>query len=348
MVLNNPEHDFSYRQEILSPFFRYIHSTESFYLTGAASMGKTRLMDYLMRPDVVHHYLDVQADKTWLVRVDMNRLVERDKEWCFYELLLSSVLFESYNHDVPEELRVQLAKLDSDVIEGQSLLKALRFLELAVNRLCQVHEIKLCFVFDEFDETYKNVSRNVFAHLRAIRDTNKSRLLYILFLRNSPEGFRVPLDNESFYELISRTYIEIGPYTKTDSFAVIQQLESRREYPLTPEKRDKVYLASGGHPGMIVAMFSILIDNPNAAGKFSSPDWLDWFGGQDSIREECRKLFEGLVDDERKGLESFVHGKRNDILPLVRKALVTKGLLQKNGNDYEVFSPLFKKYLLTK
>ena len=148
--------------------------------------------------------------------------------------------------------------------------------------------------------------------------------------------------------MISRTYIEIGPYTKTDSFAVIQQLESRREYPLTPEKRDKVYLASGGHPGMIVAMFSILIDNPNAAGKFSSPDWLDWFGSQDSIREECRKLFEGLVDDERKGLEFFVHGKRNDIPPLVRKALVAKGLLQKNGNDYEVFSPLFKKYLLTK
>ena len=44
----NPIH---YREEVLKQFFKHIKSGESFYIVGAPSVGKTRLMDFLMGYD---------------------------------------------------------------------------------------------------------------------------------------------------------------------------------------------------------------------------------------------------------------------------------------------------------
>src|SRR6266498_1480014 len=87
------EHQITYRQEILSIFFDFVKSTDSFYVIGAASMGKTRLLDFLMRNDVQEHYLKDESKKSWLIRVDLNRMPVLDN-WGFYffELLLSSVV----------------------------------------------------------------------------------------------------------------------------------------------------------------------------------------------------------------------------------------------------------------
>ena len=78
-----------YREEVLKPFFKYMKSGESFYVVGAPSVGKTRLMDFIMGDDpdalwageevdrdwVKNKYLgeDVAA-KIWMARVDMNRM----------------------------------------------------------------------------------------------------------------------------------------------------------------------------------------------------------------------------------------------------------------------------------
>jgi hypothetical protein len=39
MLEIGPEHTLDYRHEVLSRFFKFVQSTESFYLIGAASMG---------------------------------------------------------------------------------------------------------------------------------------------------------------------------------------------------------------------------------------------------------------------------------------------------------------------
>ncbi|HSB03255.1 MAG TPA: hypothetical protein VLE49_21575, partial [Anaerolineales bacterium] len=84
MLENGPQYPTDYRQEILSPFFRYVQSTESFYVIGAASMGKTRLLDFLMHSEVQKQYLGENASHHWLIRVDLNRLAVKDADWGFY------------------------------------------------------------------------------------------------------------------------------------------------------------------------------------------------------------------------------------------------------------------------
>ncbi len=76
---------------------------------------------------------------------------------------------------------------------------ALRFFEMAGIRLYHVLDLKICFLFDEFDETYETMPRDLFLQLRAVRDANKNRVSFGLFLRKQPDRLRPAIDNESFY-----------------------------------------------------------------------------------------------------------------------------------------------------
>jgi hypothetical protein len=350
-----------YREETLKQFFSYVRSGESFYVIGAPSVGKTRLMDFLMgdnpdalregiEPDrerVKNHYLGAEISaKTWLVRVDMNRMrQENDWGFHFYELLLHTVLLasnRSKSMENIETLKTALASLDSQVIESKDALKAHRFFEMAINMLCQSYNIKLCFLFDEFDGTYQNMPREVFAQLRAIRDANKYLVFYVLFLRNLPEKLRTSIDNEGFYELISPNMLVIGPYSRQDTFHMIGQLEIRHEFNLSQDKREWLYTLSCGHPGLIRALFKL--SKENSTEQISNAEWC---AKQGSVQEECRKIWLGLLEDERAGLLEFVHGNQNSMSAAIGKMLLDKGLLIKSttGSGVKVFSPLFEYWL---
>ena len=301
-----------------------------------------------MLADVQKHYLGEKSAQFWLIRVDMNRLSIKNEPWAFYELLLSSIVLELVNHDIDDNIRTELVDLDSRVIQNKDQLLALRFFEMAASRLCQAFDLRLCFLLDEFDEAYKTLPREIFSQLRAVRDANKNRVAYGIFLRKIPEKLRVPIDNESFYELLSRNMLGLGPYSKADMLQIVQQLEARREFPLTPAQRERFYEASGGHVGLVQGMLSIVIEVPQAIEKVGLSGWIEGFGRQPACEEECRKIWEGLEDDEQAGLLAFVKGEQNKTPISVTKLLFAKGLLQTSENGTVVFSPIFEQYLRTK
>jgi hypothetical protein len=337
-------YDLTYRQEILSRLFGFIRNTDSFHLIGAPRMGKTRLLDFLMRNSVQEFYLGDDYEKTWLVRVDINRIpVASDWEFYFFELLLSSmVLCCISRNNVNEEIMKDLIALDSDVMKSQNLLFASRFFEWETSKLCQKYDIKLCFLFDEFDETYRKMPPEVFAHLRSVRDANKNHLLYGMFLREPPKTLRKSNDNKSFYELLSHNLIGIGPYTRTDIMNVIENLGKDWGIKLTPEKREKIGLASGGHPGIVKALLSLIRD-PLVAKKIEDQDWLAWFSKQETIIEECENIWNGLDKEEKLTLLAPFQG--GSISSSIAQLLMIKGIIQKSDNGGRVFSPIFEQYL---
>lgn len=336
------EHQITYRQEILSKFFDFIKNSDSFYVVGAASMGKTRLLDFLMREDVQTHYLNEEAQKTWLVRVDLNRMPVIDN-WGFYffELLLSSIVLCCIGRrDVDADILKELVELDSALLKERDVLSALRYFEWEVGKICQKYGIKLCFIFDEFDSAYGRMPHEIFSQLRAVRDSNKYQLLYVLFLRMPPKKIRTSSDNESFYELLSRNAIGIGPYSMTDTLNIIQHLEEDWNIQLTPIAKEKLGQASGGHPGLIKALMSLVKDPAIASRLENSMDWIPWFCKQETILEECRKVWLGLDQEERLTLLAPFRGEKS-IDALAFNLLALKGILKGNG----MFSPFFEYYL---
>lgn len=336
------KHDLSYRQEILEPLFKYIQGAESFFVVGGASVGKTRLMDFIFREDVQKQYLRDQEQPTWLIRIDLNRHHAKE-DWHFYELLISSMMLSCSQYENTTHLFEQLVDLDRQVIESRDYLRALRFFELAVHMLCKNQNLNVCFLFDEFDKMYKTMEQEIFDQLRAVRDANKNQLCYGLFLRNLPETLRDMSDNESFYELLSHRMIGLGPYTHDDGINVIQQIEVRKQYPLSQRAREIFYQASGGHPGLINALFNHQINKESGLEQIEDPSWVI---NQGIIKEECTKVFNSLSEDEQHGLLAFI--QENPLHPQTLKLLKAKGFLRKNGGAYEIFSPIFRLYLKEK
>lgn len=341
------EHDYSYRQEVLQGLFDYVRSTDSFFVIGGASVGKTRLMDFIFRNDVQEHYLGDLSKTTWLIRVDLNRHYPKE-DWHFYELLINSLALScSQYEDTPEinttEIYEQIAILDGRVIESRDFLLALRLFELAVHMLCKKHEISLCILLDEFDDMYRKMPKEFFAQLRAIRDANKNQLCYGLFLRDLPNRLRNTTENEGFYELFSHRMIGLGPYEYNDGIRVIQQIENRERRTLSPEWREAFYQASGGHPGIINGLFSQKIDLSIRKELIKEPSWII---NQGIIKEECNKIFGSLSEEEQQGLLAFV---QNESLPQpVLELLTAKGLIKKRSGKLIIFSPIFDIYLQEK
>lgn len=346
MLEIGPKHGLSYRQDILLKLFGYIESADSFYVIGAASMGKTRLMDHIMRAEVQKHYLSERAASTWIVRVDLNRMPDK-KNWNFYELLISSLMLSCSNHAEQEDIDViqsKLVELDTQVIESRDFLRALRLFELAVNMLCQHYELRLCFLFDEFDEMYSDLPRELFAQLRAIRDSNKNRLCFGIYMRHLPERLRAYNDIESFRELFSHRMIGLTPYNLQDATQMILQLEARKQANFAADRRDWIFIQSGGHPGMISALVDLFLNNPQADQKTSQ---ISWFADQQGIMDECEKIWKGLNPDEHAALFALATGSFQSVSVSAKASLRLKGLvLQQNAGD-KFFSPLFERYIIS-
>lgn len=339
-----PPHPLSYRKEVLERMFGCVKSADSFFVIGGASTGKTRLMDFIFRNDVQTHYLGDQAQKTWLIRVDLNRHYAKE-DWHFYELFLSSMMLTCSQYSVTEEIFGKLVDLESKVMTNRDFLQALRFFELAVNMLCQNEKNNLCFLLDEFDEMYSTMPKEFFAQLRAVRDANKNQVCFGLFLRDLPDRLRNPSDNESFYELISHRMIGLGPYSFDDAIRVSKQMEERREINLEPELRDTFVVISGGHPGLLQALLSMRI---NLVKENEQMGDLNWLIKQEFMRDECNKICKSISKEEQDGLIEAAQGEFKLIPDRIFKLLNAKGLLKKQEGAYKIFSPIFELFLQEK
>lgn len=334
-------HPLAYRQEIAAPLFALVQAGESCALVGSASMGKSRLLHFLLRADVQQHYLGDTFAVTWLVLVDCNRLAEIS-EWGVYELMLTT-LTETAAARSDDGLRDWLNGLRREAITERSALLAQRHMELATRSLCREYGLRLCFVLDEFDSAYGGLPPGTLANLRALRDADRYSVCYVLMLRNHPVRLRPSDENESFYELFSRSVIGLQPYVESDARLVLLQIATRRRLHLDEHLAAEVVMLSGGHPGLLVAIADALLDDEKGSQK---DNLVNWALLQPQIVDECRKLWNSLAEDERQALSRL----SQDIgAPYaVRELLSLKGLIRPVGpGAYTFFSPLFHEYVLT-
>lgn len=335
-----PEHPLTYREEITRPLFTQLSSATSLAVVGSSSMGKSRLLQFLRRGDVLAHYLGEKANHLVLVWVDQHRLAALS-EWAFYELLLTALIEEVViEPSLPASLHDRLETLRDKVIESRNGLLARRHVELAVKYLCVTHGLTLYFLFDEFDHIYQALPASALNNLRALRDRHKYQVSYILLLRDKPERLRDPRDHEGFYELFSRSQLGLQPYGGEDANRIIEQLKARKSFHLHELLQEQILALSGGHPGLIVTLFGLAQRYPEANWN----EWEHWLANSENVVEECQKIWLGLAEDERLVLKEIVHQAQIPIDGAV-EVLRLKGLIKTKGKEHEIFSPLLAQFI---
>jgi hypothetical protein len=286
---------------------------------------------------VQEHYLGTAAANIGLVLVDCNRLAEFS-EWGLFELLLTAVIEAT----TETTLRESLNAMRREVITTRNGLLARRHVELTAHVLCAEQGRRLCLIFDEFDEAYRTLPPAALANLRALRDAHRYNIGYLLMLRDHPARLRSPNDIEGFYELASRSVLGLRPYTEADARRVVDQLAARRSRPVAEFEQTDLLRLSGGHPGLLVALFDVLIHAPDG---FPAEDPGKWALVQPQVSEECRKLWCGLAQDEQLALSRLAQGV--GAAHSLEELLALKGLIRPRRRDEIVFfSPLFHAYVL--
>jgi DNA-binding winged helix-turn-helix (wHTH) protein len=337
-----PEHPVTYRKEILAQLFAFLTAGESTAVIASASMGKSRLVQFLLREDVAQHYLGEDAEQLLLVWLDCNRLGDFTA-WHLYELFLDALLAAVEERPHLVTLRDEYRPLHLEVIRSENALLAQRVVERLTRTLCREHGLKIGMVLDEFDDAYAQLPSQVLAGMRGMRDANKYRLCYLLFTRDHPEYLRDPADGEGLYEQFSRNVLYLQPYQHEDAHHVIAQLAERiRVAPdrLSPSVVEQIVTLSGGHPGLMVALLSGLAGEPPPR----SISFADWAMQLEKVHEECRKLHEGLRAQERRTMLYVANGA--SVAHQQWEPLRQKGLIRRDPNQgLCIFSPLLQAYL---
>lgn len=343
----DPNNDLEYRREIVSSLFSRISAAESCVIVGAASMGKSRLLKFILRQDVQNKYLEQEASHTFLIPVDNNNLAPTTEEqssgvsaWKIYELFLTSIVESCRQHPLARKHYRTLNNLRKPVILEKDALLGLRHLALSIKVLVEEHDLRLCFLLDEFDDLYQSLPPITLSNLRALRDANKKNMCYVLFMRNSPEHLRESAECESFYELFSHFIFGLKPYTRTDAKRMIESLEARRHTQLSSNVKNALLHLSGGHPGMVMALFRVASDEPQLL--------LNRKGFHTLIKnpiviEECEKLKGSLSEREQKAYLNLLQGQM--ITEKLQRQIDLKGIIKTEQSEKTSAMPIFAYYM---
>jgi hypothetical protein len=333
----------TYRQEIVTRIMDTIAAGESCSIVGVASTAKSNLFRFLIRPDVRQKYLGESWGEYLFLYIDANSLTELS-EWGLYELLLRRIV------EATEGLKIgsQWSKLFNDLYQQavgpEKRPLARGYLERGVKTLCQRLGFRLVFLFDEFDEIFRQVDTRFFLSLRALRDEHKYRLSYVVATRDELSRIRENIaECESFYELFSLNTYGLGPYNRADAINMVQRLAARRKVKVIDDDTSLLLEVSGRHPGLLRAALWALSD-----GKMDkSGDIYRQLLDNPDIQAECSKMWDSIGEDERTALADVATGcELRQLDQGIFQLLRLKGLVMESRADQvTIFCRLFEDFV---
>jgi DNA-binding winged helix-turn-helix (wHTH) protein len=329
----------SFRADLLGQIMPALRAGECCSLVGASGVGKSNLVRFLQRPDVQSAYWGDES--TWVVLIDTNSLVfdERPDEYIVAELMIYRLIREAERRNMPAEFIADLDTKYVQVVERPSAQLALRYLERVCGRICETSGIRIVFAFDQFEDLWKPRGARLFLNLRHLRDEFKYRLVYLVMTREQlPRSRDDRAVVESFWELFTSHTYGLGMYGASDANSMIDRLTQRRDSAVLDDNlRQTIIDASGGHPGLLRAVFWALHAEPSAAVSYDKLLLIDAVAG------ECAKLWDDLLPEEQQLMRVIATGATP--LPLDDPTLADLQLKQLvRGDPPALFSSLFAAY----
>jgi hypothetical protein len=333
---------YPYRNDVLESIVETLRSGKSCFVIAFPGMGKTRFIDYVLRSEVQKHFRLDDTLQTLFVRIDTNRLFSSN-DWGIYELIFSSIMLCFGQIKELNGLQQEFMNVYTEMLLRREKADGLNYLDLVVEKLCRNQ--RLCFVIDEFDSVYRQLSPTALSFLQHLQTTTNGRVSYVAFLREFPDQLRPPTDDQIIYSIFSPRLVELGAYSRTDSMQLIEQLEERRSHHLTTQEREWLMRYSDGIPNFLLSLFSILAEDIGDADQRFD---INWVANYPIVYQECDKLWQGLSDSEQAGLIEYVKN-HNISSPDVYRLLRAKGILgHPDGTNEKIFSPVFYPYVKDK
>lgn len=336
----------TFRYHLVAQLMRLMQAGESAAVVGVASVGKSNLVRCLQQADIQAAHLGADKSEILIILMDSNDLAAIT-DWNFLELLLYRLSLHGQSANLPAEVVTRLEEWHEKVARRpDDALNAQRCLEQALHWLCQVKGLRVVFLLDEFELIYPQLSQRTWANLRALRDKNKYSLSYLLFLRRDLEDVRpVTPEVEAFVELFQTHILGLKPYDLPGTELMLERLSLRQQVDWPVQYTGQVFDLSGGHGGLIRVIFGKALP---ALKEGRSPDWSTLFNDAE-VRDECGKIWSGLITAERVWLAEFAETGKWETKPdggVASDKLTRKGLIvAEPTQESRLFSTLFTAFV---
>jgi DNA-binding winged helix-turn-helix (wHTH) protein len=333
----------SYRATETRQVMDWIKTGQCGCIVGLKGSGKSNFIRFLLRIDTQQQFLTPDQSNFIFSLINLLSLTEHS-EWGVYEMLLNSLLDQFPLSGMPQEAILELRNSQQEIIRTRDVLMAKRAVERCVALLCQQASRQVVLFFDEFDAVFQQLPASLFRCLRAIRDSHKDQVSYVVVATHDLADLRNDLADEvdHFYRLVSHNTCWLGPYTEADALQMAGYLASRRALTLNDRDAAGLFQLSGGHSGVLKIIFNLVWNKENSPGLLTKADAT--FAHAPEIERQWQKIWDSLSTSEKAGLFAFSHGDPLDELAL--RHLSERGLLRRNNaNTLTIFSPLLTSFV---
>ena len=195
-----------YRADLLDKIYKHLQAGKCGALYGIASSGKSRLVEFMGRPDVASAISARIRQRPLFPWVDGNDLLEHT-EWGLYEKILNAIVADLA--DLPDRGGADRLKAEEwywQLIRTENRSLARRYAAFAIEDLA---EYRVVLLLDDVEEFLAQDDDLVFNGLRGLRDQfkrdNQYRMMYLWMSRHKPVNVRADSPHLKVFLNSSRT-----------------------------------------------------------------------------------------------------------------------------------------------
>lgn len=335
-----------FRHDEVTQLSQLIEAGESASVIGMSGTGKSNLFNHLSNPQTQDVYFG-QRPFPLIIRVNFHYAPDFSDR-SLYSLILEQLESisprEISRYELPMGVADQVIWYHDSLIEAKDdALKVQRNFKQAIRLLLYGNNRRLVFLFDQFDDVYREAESHFFANLRGLRENYKYRISYLVFTRDMlPNLIEPDPAREEFYELMASNLLGLRPYNFSDARDLLNRVGKRNKIKFTDNLADRLVEVTGGHAGLLRSTF-LALGREEVEWEPSKNDenLLDVPG----VRLECEKIWRSLSVQERKVLHILGHQQapQHDLASVLEQ-LYIKGVIREPG-DPVVFSPLFALFV---
>jgi hypothetical protein len=318
-------------------------------VVGVSNMGKSALLRLLAEPGAASAYLGESAASYAFVLIDCNRMLELSEQG-FYELVLRCVLERFVAQAVDGSLIAEVRSDYDRLIHPSSPFDIPLSFNRGMSAAVPGWRQHVVLLLDEFDQVLAEIQGRVFLNLRALRDQYKRQLVYVTATDRPLRDIRESEDVLELFELFSHHVYHLPPLNQADVRLYVQRFA--REEGVTFDGADEQFIHewAGGHPGLLEATCRALGRVTGAVERDELQDWVihrevgSWLPNELSVRVECRKVWDDLLEAEREALMGPLvsdQGLNEQAVDSLRRKHILKG----PGDEPRFFARLFGEYV---
>jgi hypothetical protein len=321
-----------YRAEVVTELMTVVQHGDSACLVGLAGVGKSNLARFLEAPEVVQRSLPAsEAARIHFRRIDCSPDIDRAQ---LYEHMAEVV-----------RILIHQAGMQAGLAADGEATPFFKLRHL-LKHLCDKHQQRIVFIFDEFESMVRHQDAQFLQDLRTLRDDQRTtrNVAFLVITHRMPQliaGQPAIGRQSKFFEIIRDHIYALPPYQRTDTDSMIDALARRRGGALAainPEHLTLLWELSWGHSGLLAAIFNELYPS------FSKSIYklLKIVHHPSALQSACEHIVDYLHAEEVEALRALLLGQHvsAEMLLFLRR----RGLIRYESTPV-IFSPLLAEYI---